>query len=59
MTEKKPNELQLIASLQLTSNNELYKIIDFLNKNLKDRNVVFGLSKGPHSNIMTMAIYKT
>ena len=38
-------ELQIIGTLVLTATEDLYRLVDFLNRNLKDKNVVFGLSK--------------
>lgn len=38
-------KIELIATQRIGVNGELYKIVDFLNKNLKDRGLMFGLSK--------------
>lgn len=38
-------KIELIATQRLGLNGELYKIVDFLNKNLKDRGLMFGLTK--------------
>jgi hypothetical protein len=35
--------LELIATKTFTSSDELYKVVDFLNKNLKQHNLMFGL----------------
>jgi hypothetical protein len=49
--------LELIAAQEVSYNDELYKLIDFLNKALKDKNLVFGLSmKGDDK--MTVSIYR-
>jgi len=45
--------MRVISAQDVEYSTELYKIVDFLNKNLKDRNIVFGLSKKDES---TMAI---
>jgi len=38
-------KLELIATQRLGLNGELYKVVDFLNKNLKDYRLMFGLTK--------------
>ncbi len=38
-------------------NPEAYKIVDFLNKNLKEKNIIFGLSK--KNGRMTITLYET
>ncbi len=50
--------LELLASRVFKPYDEMYKVIDFLNKTLKDREIIFGLSKDEHGN-MVVAIYKT
>ena len=50
-------KLELKATIEIMSNPELYKLIDFLNKNLKDSNIIFGLSKKDDK--MKISIYET
>lgn len=38
-------KLELIATQRLRANSELYKVVDFLNKNLKTYRLTFGLTK--------------
>lgn len=38
-------KIELIATQRLDTNGELYKVVDFLNKNLKDYKLMFGLTK--------------
>jgi hypothetical protein len=38
-------KFELIATQQVGANGELYKVVDFLNKNLKDYRLMFGLTK--------------
>jgi len=38
-------KIELIASQRVGVNGELYKVVDFLNKNLKDYRLMFGLTK--------------
>ncbi|GAB6151780.1 YpmA family protein [Desulfosporosinus burensis] len=42
---ERQGKIELISSLRLGVNGELYKVVDFLNKNLKDRRLMFGLTK--------------
>lgn len=39
------SKLELIAARTFKSNEELYKVVDFLNKNLKHKDLMFGLAK--------------
>ena len=48
--------LKLIASKEFTEIDEMYKIVNFLNKNLAELNVVFGVYK--KENVTIMNIYK-
>lgn len=41
----KEDKLELIAKKELHYSDELYQLVDFLNKNLKNRGVIFGISK--------------
>jgi hypothetical protein len=49
--------LKVIAHKEMDSNPELYKLVDFLNKNLKEKNVIFGLAMKDEK--MTVTIYNT
>ncbi|NLD50315.1 MAG: YpmA family protein [Clostridiaceae bacterium] len=51
------DKLELKATIEVESNIELYRIVDFLNKNLKEKNLIFGLSKKDRK--MTVSIYET
>lgn len=50
------NELQLIAMKELNHYDDMYKIVDFLNKNLSKMDLVFGLTEKEGKNVLT--IYK-
>lgn len=50
------DKLELIATIHVDANEDLYKIVDFLNKNLKEKNLIFGLSK--EQNKMSLKIYE-
>ncbi len=49
-------KLELIALKKVSANPELYKVIDFLNKNLKTYHLMFGLTKKEES--MTISVYE-
>lgn len=49
-------KLELIAIQRVQANAEMYKVIDFLNKNLKGHQLMFGLTKKEES--MTISIYE-
>lgn len=38
-------DLEIRAVIEVEKNSELYKLVDFLNKNLKEKGLIFGLSK--------------
>lgn len=38
------DKLQVMATHKCTKTEDLYQLVDFLNRNLKDRDVIFGLS---------------
>ncbi|MFZ5639545.1 MAG: YpmA family protein [Bacillota bacterium] len=52
------DKLELIATKTLNSYDEMYKIVDFLNKTLKHKKVMFGLSKNTEDNTMTISVYE-
>lgn len=52
----RPGKLELIATQKVGVNRELYKIVDFLNKNLKDYHLMFGLAKKDET--MIVSIYE-
>jgi uncharacterized FlaG/YvyC family protein len=49
-------KLELIATQRLRANGELYKVVDFLNKNLKNYRLSFGLTKKEDQ--MIISIYE-
>lgn len=54
-----PGKLELIAVKAFKSYEEMYKVVDFLNKTLKDKKVIFGLTKDTQKGTMTISIYET
>ena len=49
-------KIELIATKRVGANGELYKVVDFLNKNLKDYRLMFGLTKKEDN--MVISIYE-
>ncbi|MFZ3171507.1 MAG: YpmA family protein [Carboxydocellales bacterium] len=56
--EQERDRLELIATKTLTANEDMYKIIDFLNKTLKEKRVMFGLTLNRTENTMTISVYE-
>lgn len=54
-----PGKLELIAVRSFKSYDEMYKVVDFLNKTLKEKKVIFGLTKDTQKGTMTISIYET
>ena len=55
----KNNRIKLIANKKFKKRDDMYEIVDFLNKNLKDRGLMFGLSIDPEDEEeMTIKIYE-
>jgi len=50
------DKLELMATLKLKNNEEFYRVVDFLNRNLKSYNLMFGLAKKDEE--MTFSIYE-
>lgn len=49
-------KIELIATQRVGVNGELYKVVDFLNKNLKDHQLMFGLTK--KGDKMVISVYE-
>lgn len=49
-------KIELIATQRVGENGELYKIVDFLNKNLKEYKLMFGLTK--KADKMIISVYE-
>jgi len=56
---KGEGKLDLIATKTVPEWEHLYKVVDFLNKNIKDKNIIIGLSKCRTENQMVVTIYET
>jgi len=51
-------KLELIAVKSFKTYDDMYKVVDFLNKNLKNKKVIFGLTKDHQKGTMTISIYE-
>lgn len=58
MLEEERGKLELIACRSFKANDELVRVIDFFNKNLKSKQVMFGISKDKENETMTINIYE-
>ncbi|MCF8010065.1 MAG: YpmA family protein [Clostridiales bacterium] len=58
MDQSSSGKLEIIASKKFNSYSDMYKIVDFLNKNLKDKKIMLGLSKTEEGD-MLISIYET
>lgn len=56
--EERKDKLELIAARSFKPYDEMYKIVDYLNKNLKHKKVMFGLTKNKENGSMTISIYE-
>lgn len=45
MNLSKKEDLCLVAIKEFETNSEIYKVVDFLNKSLKDMGLIFGLTR--------------
>lgn len=54
--DKKNGKIELISTQKVKANAEMYKVVDFLNKNLKEHQLMFGLTKKEET--MTISIYE-
>ncbi|MGI6412121.1 MAG: YpmA family protein [Syntrophomonadaceae bacterium] len=56
--QQDPGKLELIAVKNFPSNPEIIYIVDFLNKSLKKKNIMFGLAKAKNKDEMVLTIYE-
>lgn len=53
-----PGKMELIAVKSFPEYSEMYRVVDFLNKSLKERRLMFGLTKDRQTGSMTITIYE-
>ena len=57
--DTKLDKLMPIAQRSFTSYEEMYRVVDFLNKTLKEKyNIMFGLTKNNEDDSMLITIYE-
>jgi hypothetical protein len=52
-------KLELIAVKTFKNYDEMYKVINFLNTTLKDKKLIFGLTKDSANGTVTISIYES
>ncbi|PKM82709.1 MAG: DUF4264 domain-containing protein [Firmicutes bacterium HGW-Firmicutes-14] len=57
MEEQTKGKLELVATKSFKPYDDMYKIVDYLNKSLKHKNLMFGLTKNDDG-FMTITIYE-
>jgi len=58
LAEEDGGKLELISCKSFPANDDLVRVVDFLNKNLKSKKIMFGISKDTASDLMTIKIYE-
>ncbi len=56
--EGEKGKLELIAIKSFAVNSELVKVVDFLNKALKSKDLMFGISKDKVKDEMIISVYE-
>lgn len=56
--EEDKSKLEIIATKTLPASDDLVRLVDFLNKNLKSKRIMFGITKDKENNEMTISIYE-
>lgn len=55
---EKEAKLELIASRSFPDYEDMYKVIDFLNKHIKDKGIILGLTKDKETGEAHINIYE-
>jgi hypothetical protein len=56
--EGQKNQLELLATKSFNDYAEMYKVVDFLNKYLKDKGMMLGLVKNQETKKLSINIYE-
>ncbi len=56
--EERADKLELIARKDFEYYKDMYKVVDFLNKNLKEYRIMLGLRKDKENNRLSISIYE-
>ncbi|MGI6493127.1 MAG: YpmA family protein [Pelotomaculum sp.] len=59
MNNNDTGKLELIAVKSFKNYDEMYKVVNFLNKTLKDRKLIFGLTRDSANGTVTISIYES
>lgn len=54
-----PGKLELIAVKTFKNYDDMYKVVNFLNNTLKDKKLIFGLTKDSANGTVTISIYES
>lgn len=52
-------KLELIAVKTFKNYDDMYKVVNFLNNTLKDKKIIFGLTRDSASGTVTISIYES
>jgi hypothetical protein len=58
LAKDEEGRLELISFKSFKAHDELIYVIDFLNKSLKNKKIMFGLTKNSEKDEMTVKIYE-
>jgi len=58
MDEQNKDKLEILASKTFKPYDDMYKVVDYLNKTLKHKKVMFGLTRESESQEVTITIYE-
>ncbi|ADG06388.1 YpmA family protein [Kyrpidia tusciae] len=53
------DQLKVIGVFRTEGGEELYKFVDFLNRTLKERGLVFGMARGDRPGQFVITVYET
>jgi hypothetical protein len=58
MDEQNKDRLEIIAAKTFKAYDEMYKVVDYLNKTLKHKKIMFGLTRNSETQEVTITIYE-
>ncbi len=57
-SESNGDKLELLALKSFEAYEDMYKVVDFLNKSLREKKLMFGLTKNQETGKMVISIYE-
>ncbi len=57
-SEINDDKLELLALKSFEAYEDMYKVVDFLNKSLREKKLMFGLTKNQETGKMVISIYE-